>query len=135
MLNLAALFVYFIDIYYNYTVILNIVFGLYTVYLALLVAAWGIHNIEYNYDIAQEYKNKFLQLIKKKFYIITVILLILSPSVKTIYISSGLILGQQAINKAENSELLNKAYKVLELQMDKYLDEILNPKQEDSKSK
>lgn len=135
MLNLAALFVYFIDIYYNYTVILNIVFGLYTVYLALLITAWGFHNIEYHSNIAQEYKNKFLQLIKKKFYIITVILLILSPSVKTIYISSGLVIGQQAINKAENSELLNKAYKVLELQMDKYLDEILNPKQEDSKSK
>lgn len=127
MLNLAALFVYFIDVYTTYLTVLTTVLVLYTTFLFLNVLAWFYNHAECYEDSAKNYKNNFLKLIKSKLYIIIVSLFILTPSIKTVYISSGLLLGQQAVNKAENSELLNKAYKVLELQMNNYLDELVKP--------
>lgn len=136
MLTLAALFVYFIDVYLNYKMLLYIIFGIYTLYICMNLVSWGYHHLDWEHIQAEQYKANFFKLIKHKFYIIILVLMTISPSEKTIYISSGLLIGQQAVNKAENSELLNKAYKVLELQMDKYLDEIINPvKPEESKSK
>lgn len=127
MLNLAALFVYFIDVYTTFRWVLFITLGLYVIFAFIVMITWFFNHAEYNYDTAKEYKTYFLKLIKSKFYILMMVLCIICPSVKTIYISSGLLLGQQAVNKAENSELLNKAYKVLELQMNNYLDELVKP--------
>lgn len=135
MFYLAALFVYFIDIYNKYLIFIGILTISLLIYSIFLIVGWISNNVNYNKDEAQECKNKFITFIKSKLVIIVLSLCILSPSVKTIYISSGLILGQQAINKAENSELLQKTYKVLELQMNKYLDEMLEPKGTNKESK
>lgn len=135
MFYLAALFVYFIDIYNKYLVFIGILAISLLIYSILLILGWISNNVNYNENEAQECKNKFITFIKSKLVIIVLSLCILSPSVKTIYISSGLILGQQAINKVENSELLQKTYKVLELQMNKYLDEMLEPKDTNKESK
>ena len=136
MLTLAVLFVYFTDIYLNYRMVLYILFGIATLFICINLGSWGYHHLIWDEDKAKQNKDNSLKLMFNKFYIILSVLMIISPSVKTIYISSGLLIGQQAVNKAENSELLNKAYKVLELQMDIYLDEIINPvKLEESKSK
>lgn len=135
MFYLAALFIYFIDIYNKYLLLIYVLGISFTIYSTLLLLGWIYNNMEWDYeDEAQEYKRKFITSLKSKVFITVLSLCILSPSVKTIYISSGLILGQRAINKAENSELLQKAYKVLELQMNNYLDELVKPKEE-SKSK
>lgn len=135
MFYLAALFIYFIDIYNKYLIFISILTISLLIYSIFLIVGWIYNNVNYNKDEAQECKNKFITFIKSKLVIIVLSLCILSPSVKTIYISSGLILGQQAINKAENSELLQKTYKVLELQMNKYLDEMLEPKGTNKESK
>lgn len=135
MFYLAALFIYFIDIYNKYLIFISILTISLLIYSIFLIVGWISNNVNYNKDEAQECKNKFITFIKSKLVIIVLSLCILSPSVKTIYISSGLILGQQAINKAENSELLQKTYKVLELQMNKYLDEMLEPKGTNKESK
>lgn len=135
MFYLAALFVYFIDIYNKYLVFIGILAISLLIYSILLILGWISNNVNYNENEAQECKNKFITFIKSKLIIIVLSLCILSPSVKTIYISSSLILGQQAINKVENSELLQKTYKVLELQMNKYLDEMLEPKDTNKESK
>lgn len=133
MLYLAALFVYFIDVYENYLTVLVGIYIAYTVYLIFLAFYWGFAYFQDEYEDSRKYKNSFLVHMKNKFYIILLSLMILSPTSKTIYISSGLLIGQQAINKAENSELLNKAYKVLELQMNKYLDELIEDRPSKSK--
>lgn len=136
MFYLAALFVYFIDIYNKYLIFMGILAGSLFLYSILLMLGWIFKNMDYDgQDEAQEYKGKFINSLKSKLFITVLSLAILSPSVKTIYISSGLILGQQAINKAENSELLQKTYKVLDLQMNKYLDEMLTVKDEESDTK
>lgn len=136
MFYLAALFVYFIDIYNKYLIFMGILAGSLFLYSILLMLGWIFKNMDHDgQDEAQEYKRKFINSLKSKLFITVLSLAILSPSVKTIYISSSLILEQQAINKAENSELLQKTYKVLDLQMNKYLDEMLAVKDEKSDTK
>lgn len=136
MFYLAALFIYFIDIYNKYLLLIYVLGISFTIYSTLLLLGWIYNNMEWDCEYeAQEYKRKFITSFKSKVFITVLSLCILSPSVKTIYISSGLILGQRAINKAENSELLQKTYKVLDLQMNKYLDEMLKPKDTNKESK
>ena len=128
------LFVYVYDVYDKLLYNLGVIkMGL---FVALMVAggAWIIYHDDRNYEGERDLYNRYKNLhwladrLGKKIFKIFVALFIITavlPTKQGLAMLGGVYVGEQVYNKVSQSELMDKAVKILNLELDNYLDKTI----------
>ena len=134
------LIVFGLDFYSNLLILLKIltVLSIITLIIAIPLYVYNSNtkyvekykidpnNKDNNYYGGSEIRNYkiSISILKKKTLMVSIIILtVLAPSDKTLYMALGIYTGQTVIEKVQNSPLATKAYTLLEQKINEMLDE------------
>ena len=130
------LIVYLYDFYGNFIDILKDGLGISIGIIAILTVAVGTHFEDRNYEGASNSRLEYLDVywsarkrLGQAFKIAGVLglVLMLLPSPKGLAMLGGVYVGSQVYDKMEHSTLVDKSIKILDNELNKYLDAQLAP--------